>query len=170
MKKKYMSLAMVFMFCSAAMITFAACGTPAEPKTFESGNGLSITLTTEFTQNTNSQFALEASSNTAFFAATKDEFSIFPQLDLDPDMMTLDDYAQLCITANGLQSTVNHNTELGITYFVYDKTIQNNHFFYYATVQKGTDAFWLNQFGCFYSARNNMTSKFETWASSIIVQ
>ena len=79
--------------------------------------------------------------------------------------MTLNEYAKLVITANSLTATAAE--EDGLVYFTYEKSNNGKDYKYYATVFKGTDAYWLIQFACEVDDFDKFLPDFQKWAKSV---
>ena len=127
----------------ASLLLFSGCGLFKEsPKTFTKG-GMSITLTNRYKEaKLEGQTVAYDSKKIAVFAL-KEEFTLFEGTKYGKDS-SLEDYANLVITANDVTASV--NTENGLTSFTYTGENGKQKFTYFATVFKSEDAFWLIQF------------------------
>lgn len=166
MKKKFLGC-FAFLFACVSVVLFAAgCG--AQEKEFSHESGVSVTLTTDFEEYQASGFDYALTSSSVMFIAKKETFDVIESAGYDTNM-SLNDYAELCVTNNLLSSTVEVDEESGLTYFVYNKSVQGDKYSYVAFVFKGTDAFWLCQFACLEQSYDNQESKIFDWATTIEV-
>ena len=162
MKKTYkISL---LLLCMVLLLSFCSCGLFGKAKEKDSSkSGATITLTDEFTEQ-------ELVSQTAYYVSMKsivtmlkEEFSLFKGTEYEN--MTLNEYAKLVITANSLTATAAE--EDGLVYFTYEKSNNGKDYKYYATVFKGTDAYWLIQFACEVDDFDKFLPDFQKWAKSV---
>jgi hypothetical protein len=88
---------------------------------------------------------------------------------LEPLGITMDspvsDYLALVQTNSMLDSPL--QTEGDLTYFTYEKTVDNQDFYYLAVGLKAPDAFWLVQFAGLQSEQDKLTERFLGWAGTI---
>lgn len=160
MKIRVIALACVLVM---AVSMLAGCGS-VKAKEFSKA-GMSITLTTAFTEKEMATQTAYYESQKAIVTCLKEEFSILEDEGLSADDVTLEQYGEAVIVMNGLDSEV--QTEDGLTYIRYDKSLNGKDFSYYATVFKGTDAFWMIQFACESKNFDSMHEIFKTWAKSV---
>lgn len=160
MKRRLIALACVMVM---AVSMLAGCG-GAKAKEFSKA-GMSITLTTAFTEKEMATQTAYYESQKAVVTCLKEEYSLLEDEGMSADDVTLEQYAEAVITLNGLDSEV--QTEDGLTYIRYDKSLNGKDFSYYATCFKGTDAFWLIQFACESKNFDTMHDTFKTWAKSV---
>lgn len=134
-----------------------------EEKTFKD-NGMSITLTDEFTEKDLVSTTVYFESMDAIVTGLKEEFSTLEAAGLTKDS-TVEDYAKAVTTNNQKDSEI--KTEDGLTYFTYTSDVNGKTYFYIATVYKSNDAFWLFNFACDSSDQEKFESTFKTWAKSV---
>lgn len=112
----------------------------------------------------------------AFFAAedyavtvVKDEFDIFEQLDIDPTTYSEEDYGKLILELYDVDGafTFDKNNHL---YYSYENSVDGETYFYYVTVRKGTDAFWLITFLTEADKQKTLVKSFEIWNNTISVK
>ena len=159
--KRITKLITVLCLFLALLTVFTACEASKSEKTF-SGSGFSITLDNSF-------YEKELVSLTAYYESTKmivtvlkEEFSLFEGYVV---VNSLAEYAELVISANGLEN-ITASEKDGVTYFEYEKTVSGKDYKYYATVHKGSDAFWLVQFACETKNYEDLKADMETYAKS----
>ena len=145
-----------FMLCS--------CGA-AKEKEF-SKEGFTITLTDAFKEQEIATQTVAYASSKVSVTALKEDLSAFKDNNMDTDI-TLKDYAELVIAANGLDSEAEEKD--GLVCFTYDKSLSGQNFTYLATVFKGSDAFWLVQFGCENSQYDALKEDFVKYAKTVKV-
>ncbi|MCI8589846.1 MAG: hypothetical protein HFE77_03950 [Clostridiales bacterium] len=153
--------AAMLLLCSFML---CACGA-AKDKEFSKA-GFTITLTDGFTeQDIVSQTAAYVSTKVSV-TALKEELSILEDNDIDADL-SLSDYADLVIAANNLDSKTEEKD--GLLCFTYNKSVSGKNFTYFATVFKGSDAFWLVQFACEDSQYDALKEDILKYAKSVKV-
>ena len=134
---------------------------PAQTFTKE---GLSITLTSAFSeQELDTQTAYYVSQN-AVVTTLKEEFSLLQKAGISTDG-SLADYAQVVINNNQIDSRVLE--EEGLTCFTYEKLVGEKNISYYATVFRDTTAYWLVQFGCETSQFEQLKPQFMEYAKTV---
>ena len=133
-------------------------------KTFTS-NGMSITLTNAFKENTYEGYTVCYESKDAAVFVLKEAFS----LQEDMSEMSLDDYAKLVYSANASKSPSEISKEDGLTFIEYDfhSEEENQTYSYFTTMFKGTDAFWIVQFISKKEAYDAKRQNFVDWAKTV---
>ena len=168
MKKKLL-VASAIALVGVSCLTFAGCfGSSYKEKDFLCDEGLSITLDESFSE-MQAAFTYTLSSNNVVFMAQKEGFDAFESAGYDPYAMTLQEYAEMCVENNNLQGPVLEDEERGLVTFSYVKNVSGDNFYYYATVHKSGDAFWLCQFSCFEEKQLTYATQMADWASTILV-
>lgn len=140
----------------------------AEPKTFEETD-LSVTLTDDFSKQELENITYYYISEKAIAMMLKEDFSVFEAAEISTDI-TLEQYAQLITDNNGLTGTAIGTDSRGNVSFTYTNTADGQEFFYYATVKKGTNAYWLCQFACRTADAEAYKPLFAEWGASIAVK
>lgn len=135
----------------------------AEPKTF-TAEGMSITLNENFSKDTVDMFTACYSSGEAAVFALKEPFTLMDGL----ENYTLEQYGQLVLQTNGM-TDFELQTVDGILYFEYeaDNEADKTTYYYFSTVHKATDAFWLVQFACDTKDAEELIPSFIQWAKSV---
>ena len=159
MKKLVKQISLVSLVL-ALLVVFTACDLFSSEKTF-SGNGYSITLDSSFVEKEYVSMTGYYESQKLVATVLKEEFSLFEGYYIG----SLEEYAELIIEANGL-SDIKVSKNNGIVFFEYEKTLNGKNFKYYATVHKGSDAYWLVQFGCETKNYDSLKADMEKYASS----
>ncbi len=167
MKKIFKNLTIVLVLLVSSL-SFVACGGP-KAKTFTSDAGLSITLNDSFYEKNIVSQTMYLESKTMIFVALKEDFTTVQNAGYNPTTMTLMDYAALVIKNNKLNVSAKFDEQNNLTYINYQKSVSGKNFNYYAVVFKGTDAFWLCQFGCESKNYNSYKSQFVNFAKTIKV-
>lgn len=137
-------------------------GSKKEPREFNC-QGMTITLTEAFEETEPGNYtACYESKNTMVFAL-KEEFTIADGF----EDYTLEEYGQLVMMANGMEDEL--NTTDGVMWFTYtyDSPEHDQDFYYFATVHKGNDAFWLIQFATTESLAEQYMPQFLEWAKTV---
>ncbi len=133
-----------------------------DPKTF-SGEGIHITLTEAFDESTFEGFTLCYEARNAAVFILKEPFTLMAGL----EDYTLDDYGALVVQANR-KDPDSLRTENGVTYFDYTFTSEDGStYYYFSTVHKSGDAFWLVQFAILEEDLPAMQDELFQWAKSI---
>ena len=151
-----------FILIAIMLFSFTGCFNLASEKVFEK-SGMEITLTSKFYEKDHVSYtSIYESSDIAVFTL-KEEFSLIP----GSSKYTLDNYADLVIKANQIDTEIEHEDDL--TYFSFDKTVNGKDFVYFGFVYKGTDAFWLIQFACEEKNENDLIKDIFKYAKSVTI-
>ena len=136
---------------------------PAEAKTYSS-NGMSITLTDEFTEMYIEGYTRVYDSRKVAVFALKEGFSLMDGF----EDYTLNEYADLVIQANALTS-VTPQTVSGLLFFEYDyeDPATQTPYHYDCFVFKSGDAFWTIQFATETKDATAYEAQIFEWASSV---
>lgn len=133
---------------------------------YDSQTGISIKLPEEFTEKNHMMATYWLQSEKTMFFAIKEDFLSLSLISIYPTS-SLRDYAEAVIHQNMLAATVKEKD--GEIYFTYNASSSGKTFYYHASVKKGTDGFWLCQFACLDSDKQDYESKFFEWATTIVV-
>lgn len=93
--------------------------------------------------------------------------SLFQQVGINFETYSLTSYTQLVLSSNYLTADI--ETEDRLVYFNYEKGVSRNKFAYRAYTFKGTDAFWLCQFGVIAKNYDALSSDIVKYAKSIAI-
>lgn len=161
--KKTIKNAVIAIAVGIAAASFALTGCFSdEPKTFEK-EGMSITLTTKFSeQNIVTQTVYYVSTDSVV-TGLKEEFSLMYGF----EDYTVSEYTDLVIANNMLDAQVYDREGKSYLWFTYEKSVSGKDFYYLATTFKASDAFWLIQFGCETSDKEKLSDSFFEWADSV---
>ena len=133
------------------------------PKQFTVDN-MQITLTSEFETESYQGLDEVFVSNTAIVLVLKEEFALLEGL----EDYTLQQYGELVIENNGLTGTSELEEIEGLLYFDYENNnIDNITNYYFATIFKSDDAFWLIQFAVPAEEAESSLPQFIEWAKTI---
>ena len=166
--KKLSKIALVFAFMIISVFSLVACGTPGQ-KEFTSSAGLKITLTDEFYEKDLASQTMYLESKKVIFVALKEEFTNLSVVLTNPSSATKEQYAKAVQRNNHLSCEIINDQYNGLLYFTYEKSVSGKDFFYFAVIEKGSDAFWLCQFACAVSEKDNYTPTFIEYAKTIQV-
>lgn len=148
------------------LFALTACG--KKDKTFKSEAGIEITMDASFQEKELISQTLYLESKDMVFTALKEDKWLFEQLNINFETYSLNSYTELVISSNNL--SVNIENKEGLVFFKYEKQASGKNFTYKAYTFKGSDAFWLCQFGVksknYDALSNNMTK----YAKTIDVQ
>lgn len=133
----------------------------AQPKTF-SVQGMNITLTDAFSEESHEKFTACFSSRRIAILCTKEPFSLMPGL----ENYTLEQYGQLALQNNGM-TDFQLQTHEGVTFFEYEAETDNGTFYYLCTLHKAVDSFWMVQFAVQADQADDYLPDLFTWAKSI---
>lgn len=157
--KKLLSLLLVL----ATLLALSSCG-EAAPKDFSS-NGMTITLTDDFKENTQQGYTVCYESSDVAVFVLKESFSLQQNL----GELTLDEYAEVVRNVNSSKSPTEISKADGLTsmeYSFFNENMNQNHK-YFCTMFKSSDAFWLVQFVCIEDVYDTHMDSFLNWAKSI---
>lgn len=128
-------------------------------------DNMQITLTSEFETDSYPGFNGVFASKTAIVLVLKEEFTLLEGL----EDYTLQQYGELVINNNGLTGVSQLNEAEGILYFDYeaDNDIDNITTYYFSTIFKSDDAFWLIQFAVPAEAAESSLPQLIEWAKTI---
>ncbi len=140
---------------------FVGCGEKSSPKTFEKLE-MQITLTDEFVEKSHISHTVYYEASDKIVTALREDFNLFPS------GYTLTDYAEAVINNNNLENVRVYTSRThGYVYFSYEKELNDQNYYYFATCHTSDTAFWLIQFGCFEEDKNEFLEEFKTYAGSV---
>lgn len=131
------------------------------PKDFTVHN-MTITLTNAFHEEEYDAFDRCYASNDVAVLTLEEPFSLVDGF----ESYSLEQYGKLVIQANHLTDT-QLKTENGVTYFTYTSDASGTAYYYFATVHKGTNGFWLIQFAVEQDQAEQYQDDFFQWAASV---
>lgn len=136
----------------------------AEAKDF-SYAGMTITLNENFSRTNYEGYTVCYESRNVVVMALEEPFSSFPGAEL----YNLEEYGNLVIKANGRQGQTTLQSQDGVTWFEYTWTNPDSGqtFFYFSTVHRTDDAFWLVQFATTLDQAEEYRPLFMQWANSV---
>jgi len=151
----------LMVFLCSCIIVLPSSDSIGEVKTFQK-DGLTITLTDKFKEE-ESKVGFDAyyTSNFCGVMVLKEEFTLEEGL-ADRELST---YIVNVIENNGHTDIEPQNRD-GLWYYVKDA----GNLRYYSYCYKGSDAFWIVQFGCYQSALQTMENQIFFWAKSVKVE
>lgn len=137
--------------------------TVALDKVFEVDN-MNITLNSRFAQGDIDGFAACYGTDDVSIFVVKESFSLMDGL----QDYRLDEYGDLVLEANGHPAD-SIKSEDGVTYFDYHWTNPdtNDTYYYFTTLHKGTDAFWIVSFTTLSKNETKYRDDFVEWAKSV---
>ncbi len=109
------------------------------------------------------------SADDCMMSALREGFDVFASVGLDGEATTLEEYAALVEQAGGLTTSFETDGN-GNPFMTYTSVVDGNDIFYYATLRKGTDAFWVVNFACMDAQQAEYLPQFEQWSNSIVVE
>lgn len=130
-----------------------------------SANGVTITLTEDFTQIPADGFALYCESPDVAVFALKEDFFLMP----GAEDYTVEEYAELVFQNNPMAADAQLHTEDSLTWFEYSYTNATEALDYrfFVSVFKSDDAFWLIQFATLDALAEEHTPRFIEWAKDV---
>ncbi len=132
------ALIMSFVMCAACS---AKSVFSAPEKKFEV-EGMQITLTEEFTQQTVENYTAAFTSRQAVVLVRKERFEDYPDFREE----TAEAYAELVHKENETLAPTEITRAEGVTYFEYTHQYEKEEVGHLLAVYKGSDAFWIVQF------------------------
>ncbi len=135
----------------------------AKPKVFSS-NGMSITLTDNFTEETIQGYTVCYGSSDAAVFALRESFDLAEGF----EDYTLEEYGELVLKNNKLTNS-ELKKEQGLTYFEHKYTNSDNGitYSYFSALYKANDAFWMIQFAVPEKDADSFHQKIIEWAGSV---
>ena len=167
--KKTFSRILALLFIAALVLSVSACGgssgkQEAKMQTVDSGNGFRISLPADMTSDPTDGFELFYISDYAMMSVVREDYELLRNAGIDPDTITIDDYATLVGQANEItydkDASGNYVTE-------YTRTVDGSDFYYFTTLRQSSDSYWVVSFACFLSDRDKYKASFEEWAGTI---
>ncbi|MBQ9988623.1 MAG: hypothetical protein IJP30_02685 [Clostridia bacterium] len=154
-----------------AVISLAACGgsgsSEPELKTYTTELGLTAKLPEGFTVSVDDQtVSILNEKKGAMLYAIRESFDLFASYNV-PEM-SLDEYAELVQRANSSDAfTPDAN---GNPHITYEKLVNGKYYYYYSTVRKGSDAYWVISFTCLSENKADFADIFVEWADLVTVK
>lgn len=157
------ALALIF------LLTFSGCGFLAgDPIEYSNGTGLTVEMPKGMEPFSAEGFAMAYAADDIMMSAVKESFDDYAELELDLAAMSLEEYARLTREINGLEQDFSVDGA-GNLFVTYSANIDGRDYFYYSTLRKGTDAFWVVTFACPEKNSDKYCEAFEGWSASIEV-
>ncbi len=105
------------------------------------------------------------------FALTvnEDEFDVFTELDVDPTTLDEEGYGNLLLSLYEMEGSFSQDSN-GHYYFTYESTVEDVDYYYYLTVRKGEDSFWLMDFITYSENKDTLSKSFEKWSNTITIE
>ena len=138
-----------------------------KPKEFDTGLGLTITLTNEFEKFNDSDVDYALASDDVAFGVEKITFYECQNNGYNTDTMTALEFAQVQISAGGWTCTAQSDIENDLVYFKYSKMIDGDRYYYTIFSFKAENCFFLCQFVVEDEDYNKFESKIYNWAKTI---
>ncbi len=161
----------VCLFLAAAAVITLLCGCGflgGKPTVYSSEYGLELTMPEGMVPFASADFDVAYAADEVIMTAVRERFEDYEGLELDLGAMSCEEYARLTGEINGLEQPF--ATDAGGNLFVtYTSFIDGREYFYYSTVRKGSDAFWLITFACAGDKSEVYTDAFEQWSASVKV-
>ena len=134
------------------------------PKEF-SKSGMTITLTEAFRVYNDDlgDILIAYESKEVLVSVLKEEFASVEGF----GDFTVDEYAELWVTANKEYSPETPKTADGLVQTKYTADVDGTNFVYFTVMFKGPDAFWTFQFACVEKNYENYAPHFVQWAKSV---
>lgn len=134
-------------------------------KTFDL-DGFHIVLTDEFQEDEMEGVSVYLESAYVGIAAYQESFTDLEIVGLDSES-TLEDYMQVVIQNNGGDEEI--KKENGLTFIEYEEDIDGETYYYFVTVFKGKDSFWVVNFFSLVDHKTTYRDDFIKWAQTIKV-
>jgi len=155
------------LICIVTLFSFVSCSDGLTK--YSSDKGLSIRLPEGFTEVSMAGATYALSGEHGYFIAMRDDFDGMYSKYEFPSTASLFDYAQFIIAGNEIETQIAVRGKDDL-YFTYTSAAEGQEeYFYYATVRKGSDAFWLCQFACKSSLKELNSPLFDEWSYNITV-
>ena len=133
-----------------------------------SKNGLTVELEAGLADDSDEYYDLFLYNDDYAFMAIKESFDLFTEKDYDPNTMTIDDYCKMIVDINELNGQFEKDS-YNNPCMAYINEVEGESYYYYTTVRKGSDAFWIVTFYTFAAQKDIYAGQFEQWANTIVV-
>lgn len=162
------TLIFTLLLCSACFFPVLPFGGNGEfsttPQKFSKG-GITLTLTESFKEEESERgFYAYYTSSRGGVMVLKEAFT----LDAGLESKTLEEYLASVIANNG-HTDVTPVVKDELIYYTKDETMLGKAVRYFSFAYKGTDSFWIVQFGCYVSEISEMEPLIMGWAKSVTV-
>ncbi|MBQ8291033.1 MAG: leucine-rich repeat domain-containing protein [Clostridia bacterium] len=172
MRKSILKILLVV--CFVCLTVFGASGCSLLKQRFEK-NGLAITLTKEFSEETHEDYP----QYTAYYVSPKmvvitleETFAALETVNKNGDWMSAEDYAELVLLA--YRTTYNSASEIsqdnGFVYFTYENDFEGKDYAFLWCGYKSFDSFWSVQFGCVKKDLKKLKGKMLSYARTVQVE
>lgn len=159
--KKYIKYIVIFLVIAIA----TGCNLFDKNEKTYSSKGITVTMKDDFYEKTNIAHTLYLESSDVIFLADKESFSMLEEyFDIDKDS-TLDEYEEIIKTVNQFDDDFKKDENL--VYTTYERSVENNDYFYLMSIYKSDDAFWLVNFACLKEDKDKYESNFIKWAKTV---
>lgn len=165
MKNKIVFVVVFLIFFMIGFLGVRGFLNQEKEKTFDL-DGFHITLTNQFQEEEMDGVTVYLESDYVGIAAYQESFTDLEIVGLNGDS-TLDEYMQVVIQNNGGNEEIMHENDL--TYVEYEEEIDGETYYYFVTVFKGEDSFWVVNFFSLASNKSTYQDDFVKWAQSIKV-
>ncbi|MDO4572779.1 MAG: hypothetical protein Q4C13_05380, partial [Clostridia bacterium] len=135
----------------------------------DNGTGLTVRMGNDMVYQNLEGMTMCYYGDNCLMTGLKEGYADLSAVGLDPENMSLEDYAAV-IEQNHALSEAFEPDSYGNLAVTYGNNVDGIDLFYYSTVRKGTDAFWLVSFACLDEQRETWLPLFELWGNSIAVQ
>jgi len=161
---------LLLIFVIALSFSLSGCGfLSGNSVLYSNDTGLTIIMPEGMKSFSADGFAMAYHADDVMMSAVKENFSDYTELELNLEAMRIEEYAQLTQEINGLEHPFTAD-ESGNFFVTYNAHIDGQDFFYYSTIRKGTDAFWVVTFACPEKHSIDYLPAFEIWSTSIVVE
>ncbi|WP_405322142.1 hypothetical protein [Frisingicoccus sp.] len=134
---------------------------------FDTGKGLTIKMGSGMKENKNGDHSVYYFADNVMVSVKMVGFEELEEDGTGSADSSIEDYIKIIEDNNeNIAFTTDSYGNPSTTYTVEDK---KNDLFYYATVRKGSEAFWLINFSCLEEEKDARLPEFELWASTIEV-
>ncbi|MDO4377929.1 MAG: hypothetical protein Q4C64_02100 [Erysipelotrichia bacterium] len=132
-------------------------------------SGLTVELPEGMISGDENGFDIFLYNNDFMFSALKENYDIFNRIGYDPEKLTVEEYGKLIMEINNDDDQFEEDAFNNL-YISYTNTVDGQQYYYYTTIRKGTDAFWLITFSSFASEKDTYSKLFAKWANTIVVE
>lgn len=157
MKKK------ILLLIGIISILLCGCTEKITEKKYEN-EYFSITMQDGFYEKDLAAATVYYESPQVILTTLKESFEDLKEINIGENS-TIEEYAQAVMENN--MTALELQTKDGISYFTYEREINNKDFFYLSSFFKTDDAFWLVTFACFSKEKDIYESTFIDWLNTI---
>ncbi len=136
-----------------------------ELETYSLPNGLTLQMEKGMVESSDENFDAFFAGQNAAMAGVRESAEEFEMIGYDLYSLSIEEYADMVAESNGFDGF--QKNENGSLIYTYVRNFDGDDYFYYTTVKKGPDCFWVINFFCPNEYSEEYLPKFNRWAESV---